>query len=1142
MFIVKALSSLKRRHFLLVLGPPDTILPFMKKFLVLISLSFICLQDIYGIHTKGGWMYYEYLGPGINDPSKLRYKIGLNLYINCNSNTIESSWNFSFFSATAPYAYIQDIAVTAAPDFSIDGCTSTSCYPCIDIVPTRCYKIINYETVVELDPTPDGYIISKQRCCRVAGISNLRPPSDAFGETFTIRIPGTNSSAEPTAPFNASPIFVFNDTAVVCSGSQFSVNFSATDANKDSLSYSFVDAYDGGSNTAAGWPNPLSAGPPPYSTVIYAPPYSGNQPLGALVTINPLTGIASGIAPPVGEYVVCVLVKEFRNHIYIGESRKELHLKTAFCTPLAAIPNFAPVTCDGFTVTFNESSSGNPTTFFWNFGDPLSGTADTSTQEFPTHTFSAAGIFKIKLKVSIAGQCADSITKPLSVFPGFVPDFNPPPALCVGQLIQFKDNTTTAYGSVNSWHWDFGDLSTLADTSNASSASYIYPPPGATYNVKLVVTNSKGCIDSITKTITISDLPIVAVFPVDTIYCALDSIQLTGTGTGIFSWLPNTSILGANTAAPVVFPAVATKYYATLTNTAGCKSTDSLTVHPMRDLTNAFTGRSPICEEDTITLTGTSNYAPKVAWQWSPVASVESPGSSTTRVYPTVTTNYILTTTWGKHCIATANKIITVKPLAVPNAGPSPVICVAQQSSAQLSASGGNTYIWSPATGLSNPNIANPVASPTTTTIYTVSVGVIGCPKTRADSLIVTVQPKPLLTVLNDTLICNIDTLQLTATGTGSYSWSPNYMISNTGISKPMVSPDVPTRYYVVLTDAVGCTSRDSIFVDVKDHVSIFAGNDTVICRTDGFFLATVSDALHYKWTPATYLNTDTVKYPFAIPLSTVNYHVIGNIGKCQSQDDVTIKVVPYPAANAGLDTSICPGFSAPLNATGGSSYLWTPVTFLNNRNIPNPVAMRPTASIRYIVSVTDTLGCPKPVRDTVWVIVYPRVIANAGPRDTGVVLGEPLALNATGGISYLWDPATWLNNPQIKNPVSLPQNNILYVVTATSAGGCIGTDSILVHLYKIDPDMYVPTAFTPNGDGNNDILRPILIGMKALRYFKVYNRFGNLVYSTTDIGRGWDGNYAGKGQDPATYVWYAEGVTYKGEVRFKKGYAVLIR
>jgi gliding motility-associated-like protein len=1113
----------------------------MKKYLLLIILSLVCLQDIYGLHTKGGWMYYEYLGQGINDPNKLRYKIGLNLYINCTSGTIEPTWNFSFFSARAPFPFLQDITVPASPDYSINGCTSTSCYPCIDIVPPRCYKIINYETIVELDPTPDGYIISKQRCCRVGGITNLFGNSASYGETFTIKIPGTNSSTEPTAPFNASPIFVFNDTAVVCSGSQFLVNFSATDANNDSLSYSLVDAYDGGSTTATGWPNPTSADQPPYNTIVYAAPYSGSQPLGALVSINPLTGVVSGIAPPVGEYVVCVLVKEYRNHIYIGESRKELHLQTAFCTPLSAIPNFAPITCDGFTVTFNEASTGNPTNFFWDFGDPTS-PFNTSTQQFPTHTFTSAGIFNVKLKVSINGQCTDSITKLLSVFPGFTPDFKPPSPLCVGQPIKFSDNTTTAYGNVNSWRWDFGDLTTLADTSHQQSPTYIYPAPGATYNVKLVVTNSKGCIDSITKTITVSDLPIVDIFPADTIYCALDSIQLTGTGTGNFNWSPNINIIGANTATPTVFPTATTKYYGTLTNLAGCSSTDSVTVHPINDLTNAFTGPSPICEEDTITLTGTSNHATGVTWQWSPVASVESPGNSTTRAFPTSTTSYVLTTTWGKHCIATANKTITVKPLAVPNAGPSPILCSGQQSFTQLNASGGNTYSWSPPTGLSNPNIANPTASPNTTTIYTVTVGVNGCPKTRDDSLIVTVQGKPPLTVLNDTLICNIDTLQLTTTGTGNYTWNPNYMINNTSVSNPLVSPDVPTKYYVVLTDALGCINRDSVFVDVKDHVSLFAGNDTTICRTDGFFLATVSDALHYKWTPSTYLNNDTVKHPFAIPLSTTTYHVIANIGKCQTQDDVAIKVVPYPTANAGLDTTICPGFSAQLIASGGSSYLWSPVTFLSNRNIANPIAIRPAASIRYIVAVTDTLGCPKPVRDTVWVNVYGKVIANAGPRDTSVVLGEPLALNATGGTNYLWDPGTWLNNPQIHNPVSQPQTDILYVVTATSAGGCVGTDSIMVHLFKIDPDMYVPTAFTPDGDGKNDILRPILIGMKELHYFKVYNRFGNLVYSTTDIGSGWDGKYGGKGQDPATYVWYAEGVTYKGELRFKKGYAVLIR
>lgn len=1109
----------------------------MKKYTFLILLSLLSFNEIYANHTKGGWMYYEYLGPGIADPSKLRYKIGLNLYIDCGSSLIEPTWNFSFFGGRAPYTFIQDITVNVSPNYSIDGCATQICYPCINNIPPRCYKIVNYEIITELAPSTDGYIISKQRCCRITGISNIAGASQNYGATFTIKIPGTN--AAPTAPLNTSPKFIFNDTAVVCGNNPFSINFNATDLDGDSLAYSFVDAYHGGDNGANS--NPATSAPPPYTTIPYQAPYTGTSPLGAGATINPITGVISGIAPPPGEYVVCVLVKEYRNGIYIAESRKELHLKTASCTPLRANPNFDPVTCDGFTVTFTDNSTGGPTNFLWNFGDPASGAANTSALPTPTHTFTAAGTFNIKLVVSISGQCIDSITKPINVFPGFFPGFITNPTLCVGQPIQFTDTSRTAYGVVDSWRWDFGDLATLADTSHNQNPSYTYVPAG-TYNVELIVTNSKGCKKTITKPITIFDPPVVDVFPADTIYCGLDTLQLNASGTGNFNWTPAINIIGANTASPLVFPTVATKYYATLTNGAGCSSKDSITVTPKLNLTAAaIANPAIICEEDTLQLSGSSNYAPNVSWQWSPAASVEFPNQQNTRAYPIANTTYTLTTTWGTHCTATATKNIMVHPLAIPNAGPDVAICGGQQS-IQLNASGGTIYQWSPTTGLSNPNIANPVASPTSTTVYTVAVGFNTCAKMRLDSVIVNVRALPALTTLNDTLICNIDTLQLTTTGTGNFTWSPNYNISNTAVASPLVSPDVPTAYYVKLSDAFGCFSQDTVFVDVKDHVTLFAGNDTTICRTDGFFLNTVSDALHYKWTPATYLNYDTVKTPFTKPLTTTTYHVVANIGKCQSQDDVTITSIPYPAANGGADTSLCPGFGTQLHASGGSSYLWTPTTYLSDRTSANPFVSSPAASIRYIVTVTDTLGCPKPVKDTVWVFVYPKVVANAGPRDTSAVLGEPIVLHATGGASYLWSPATWLNNPTIQNPVALPQDNIRYILTAISQGNCIGTDTIDIKLFKIEPDMLVPTAFTPNGDGNNDIFRPILIGMKELKYFKVFNRFGQLLYSTSDIGKGWDGTFAGKGQDPATYVWVAEGVTFKGDTKFKKGYVVLIR
>ena len=193
------------------------------------------------------------------------------------------------------------------------------------------------------------------------------------------------------------------------------------------------------------------------------------------------------------------------------------------------------------------------------------------------------------------------------------------------------------------------------------------------------------------------------------------------------------------------------------------------------------------------------------------------------------------------------------------------------------------------------------------------------------------------------------------------------------------------------------------------------------------------------------------------------------------------------------------------------------------------------------MVTGKDILGCPKAVKDTM-ILYVAKIKADAGPRDTSVVLGQPLQLGASGSTNYAWTPTTWLNNPSISNPISLPQNNIEYVVRVSNAAGCFDTDTILVKVFKVKPDLYVPNAFTPNGDGNNDIFRPIAIGMKSIDNFQVYNRWGQMLYSGTGNGAGWDGTFGGKGQEAATYVWYAEGVDYLNNKIKRKGTVVLIR
>ena len=416
-----------------------------------------------------------------------------------------------------------------------------------------------------------------------------------------------------------------------------------------------------------------------------------------------------------------------------------------------------------------------------------------------------------------------------------------------------------------------------------------------------------------------------------------------------------------------------------------------------------------------------------------------------------------------------------------------------------------------------------------------------GCAKTANDTI--NIIDKPTFNLTDDTLICSIDTIQLSATGaTGTILWTPNYNINSTSSFTPQVSPKTTTIYSATVTEAPACFATKSVVVNVVNKVTLNPGNDSTICQTDSVQLNPSGDGLHYVWMPAALLNNNQLKNPTAAPVTTTTFHVTASIGKCNTSADVTIRVVPYPKANAGNDTAICVGTNAQLHATGGVGYLWSPSLFLNNPRIADPITSAPQ-SIRYTVAVTDNLGCPKPAFDSVLVEVQ-NPAADAGPRDTNVVVNQPLQLNGTshGAEIFKWTPSTGLNDPNISNPVATLSESQQYVLTVQSSAGCTATDTIDITVYKVAPGLYVPNAFTPNGDGINDIFKPILIGMKSFNYFRVYNRDGQLIFSTTQQGVGWDGTFKGKPQDADVFVWIVGGVDYTGKTIFQKGSVTLIR
>jgi gliding motility-associated-like protein len=316
------------------------------------------------------------------------------------------------------------------------------------------------------------------------------------------------------------------------------------------------------------------------------------------------------------------------------------------------------------------------------------------------------------------------------------------------------------------------------------------------------------------------------------------------------------------------------------------------------------------------------------------------------------------------------------------------------------------------------------------------------------------------------------------------------------------------------------------------------------------------------NWTDFNPVLTDTV-YTVNSVLATTYLRTVVKSGVCPADNSTPAVInfvnIPFPVANIfPSSAAICYGKTTPINATiaTGTSYTWSnPGTLTNAGNgtvssLPfniNAIAT-PKRTGDYILTVTNA-GCPNNLLDTFHVDVSPRIVVFAG-NDTSIVSNQPLQLHAVTNDSlaniFTWRPSFGLNDPNIFNPVAILSAEVgdvfTYIVRATDAAGCYGEDDIRITIFRTGPDIFVPSAFTPNGDGLNDILKPICVGIQYLDYFRIYNRWGQLVFETQEIGKGWDGYFKSKLQDTNTFVYTAEGVDYLGNRIRKKGSITLIR
>lgn len=392
----------------------------------------------------------------------------------------------------------------------------------------------------------------------------------------------------------------------------------------------------------------------------------------------------------------------------------------------------------------------------------------------------------------------------------------------------------------------------------------------------------------------------------------------------------------------------------------------------------------------------------------------------------------------------------------------------------------------------------------------------------------------------------NDGTLMLTPTGgNGTYSYSidagVNWQTANTFNL-------APGSYTVTIKDQLNCTTQLPAVVGLTNDLTLTPQNDVTICESKSAQLQVVSNALQYDWTPASGLSAVNIANPVASPLVTTQYIVALTLGRCVKSDTVVVNVNPAPIPNAGADIFICYGQSATLNGSGGTVYRWTPSTFLNNPALPNAVST-PDRNIFYVLSVlSDANGCAALVTDTVVIDVTPPIQIRTFPADTIGYPGDRFQLlavpNDPDATQYVWTPSIGLSNAGVASPTVTIGNigaDVRYKVVATTVAGCRGEAYVNVRVYK-GPDIYVPTGFTPNGDGKNDLFTPFPVGMKSYNYFRIYNRWGQLVFQTRQLNQGWDGTIGGQLQPDGVYIWMIEGLTKDDRLITKKGTVMLIK
>ena len=733
--------------------------------------------------------------------------------------------------------------------------------------------------------------------------------------------------------------------------------------------------------------------------------------------------------------------------------------------------------CAPFPLSFNNTSTSNASTnYFWDFGD-----GNTSVSQNPSHTYLNPGNYTVTLIVSDSGACNGMDTATAQVTVGAQPPITVSldTTTCLGAGVELE----TIFVPGATYDWSPGNYLSDSTTSNP-----IASPPGTTVYT-LIVTDQFGCADTADITVNVFQIESDAGPAVS--FCEGEGgAQLTagmvsgGVAPYYYTWWcnPTTAFCGLDSTFdddPIANPDTTTWYYVQITDGSGCIGTvDSALVEVLPKPIVDAGPDAAICQPPSPgTLLSASvlngNEAPgPYTIAWFPAAGLSDPASFTPYARPDTSTIYTAIVASSNGCNSQATTLdtpstitVTVHPQPVADAGPEIHLCYGDTASLEgLGYGAGPVYDfeWSPISGLSDSSVASPLAYPSLTTEYTLTVWSNGCPS-FGDPVTVWVHTLPTPSAGNIQDICLGESAQLDAFADGdssatySYEWWPAASLDNPSLENPIASPDTTTWYYLVATSSWGCKSApDSMQVTVIPSPIAEAGPDLQLCAGDslqlqGGYLEGPSGPadpanVYFTWTPVLALSDPGSPQPWAWPGQSGWYHLQVSHSVCASSDSVLVTVNPAINPVVYADTNVgCAGDSIQLHASGGlgnAGFQWSPATGLSDPYAAEPWAA-PNATTTYTLLAQEG-GCEAIADLTIEVIPLPEVSYLTSLREGCAPFTVSFLDNSANAQHYVWDFGDGSPVQNTADPVHTYDHPGSYTVALTgiNAGGCAATIS----------------------------------------------------------------------------------------------------